>query len=139
MSDRPSTDSIFMEVAKLFAKRATCGRLKVGAVITKGKRIISTGYNGPLPNEEHCNESICDMSKPCSRSIHAEANALMFALKTGVPVVGGSIYITTTPCVKCAELIILSGIEKVFYSTFHREGNASLSLLERHGIEIVKL
>lgn len=138
MEGRIELDFILMEVAKLFAKRSTCGRLHVGAVIAKGSRIISTGYNGPLKGEEHCSSQICDLQSPCTRSIHAEANAIMFASSIGVPVVDGSIYVTTTPCVKCAELIILSGITKVIYSDFHREGEKSLALLRKHNVEVIQ-
>ena len=128
-TNRPSLDKIFMDVAHLFAHRSTCGRKKVGAIITLDKRIVSTGYNGPLPKAHHCSKSICDLSKPCSRSIHAETNAIIFAAREGISVIGGSMYITTSPCLNCSNLIILSGIKKVYFNEMYREGEQAIDFL----------
>lgn len=138
MNDRPTLEDIFMSVAEMFAQRSTCSRLHVGCVITKDERIISTGYNGPLPGEPHCNSELCQTDSPCTRAIHAEANALTFALRVGLSVSGSSIYVTHTPCVKCSELIILSGIEKVIYKNEYRDHSKIQSLFERNGVKLIK-
>ncbi len=139
MKRRKPLETIFMETAYQFAERSTCGRAKVGAVITKDKRIISSGYNGPLPGQPHCSEEICDLMNHCERSIHAEANAIMFACREGVPIAGGEVYITLSPCKKCAELIILAGLKKVYFSKDYREAPSSIPFLREHGIECFRM
>lgn len=139
-------DRLFIEVAKLFSQRAICGRLKVGCVITKNSRIIATGYNGPLnmdhgyplvARESSLNDCTCDLSKPCELSIHAEANAIAYAAKYGIPLDGTTLYITHSPCLKCSELIIQAGIHKVVYDQDFRD-NKGLLLLKNRYIQIEK-
>lgn len=132
--DRKPIADIFIETALLFAERATCERRKVGAVITINKRIVATGYNGPLPNHPHCSPELCDTTKNCKRAIHAEANAIMFAAREGISLMGGHLYATVSPCRKCAELIILSGIDKVFFKHIYREGEDMIKFLNDYGI-----
>jgi len=139
MKSRKPLETIFMETARQFAERATCGRARVGSVITKDKRIISSGYNGPLPGQPHCSSEICDLKNHCERSIHAEANAIMFACRQGVPISGSDVYITLSPCKKCAELIILAGMKRVYFADEYREAPSSIPFLQHHGIECFRI
>lgn len=132
---RISRDELYIEVASLMSKRSTCGRLNVGCVITKDGRIIATGYNGPIKNHLHCDETNCDQNKPCSISVHAEANAISFAARFGVELLGTVIYCTHAPCIKCAELIVQSGITEVVYKEGFREVGG-LALLNQNKVYV---
>ncbi len=122
---RPSWDEYFMEIAQVVAKRSTCLRRIVGAIIVKNKRIISTGYNGTLSGLEHCEKKGCLRDKlkikagerqELCRGMHAEANALLFAASYGVDMHEAVIYCTHQPCVLCAKMIIQTGIKKVIFN-----------------------
>ncbi|HIU64608.1 MAG TPA: cytidine/deoxycytidylate deaminase family protein [Candidatus Avacidaminococcus intestinavium] len=123
--DRPDWDSYFMEMAQVAAKRATCLRRQVGAVIVKDKRILSTGYNGTPKGLPHCEEVGClraqlnvpsgKMHELC-RGIHAEQNAIIQAAVHGVSVDGGTLYCTHQPCVVCTKMIINAGIVRIVYA-----------------------
>ncbi len=112
---RISRNDLNMNMALLVSKRATCLRAEVGAIILLDGRVASTGYNGPLPNTEHCDDHVCDLSKPCTRAVHAEANAIYNAARQGIPLEGAEMFCTYRPCEKCFEAIVQSGIKKVFY------------------------
>ena len=133
--ERKDLTEIFMETAVLFSQRSTCMRKQVGAFIVKDKRIISTGYNGALPSDPHCSSDICDLTQHCKRAIHAECNALLFAGRSGISVIGADLYVTVSPCKKCSEMIILSGIINVFYKEKYREGDEAMALLNQHNIK----
>ena len=135
--NRPSREATYLAIADLIAKRGTCGRAQVGAVIVKGKRIISTGYNGPLPNENHCSPQICDTSKTCSRAIHAELNAILVAAKEGIALEGSTLYCTYAPCEACAKAIVMAGIKKVFYRNQYKD-HLGLWILKQHDIEAIQ-
>ena len=82
--NRPSRDQLYISIARLIATRGTCMRAKVGCVICRDNRIISTGYNGPPKGTPHCSPKICNINVHCERAIHAEANAISFAAKEGI-------------------------------------------------------
>lgn len=129
MEERISRVNLNLKIAELVSLRGTCGRARVGAVITNlDGRIISTGYNGPIKGDNHCSEVICDLTKQCSRAIHAEANAIYSAAKMGISLKGCILYATHHPCHKCLEAIISSGIEEIYY-LFPYHGNSPLSKL----------
>lgn len=122
---RPSWDEYFIEIAELVKERSTCLRRKVGAVIVKDNRILTTGYNGAPPGAMHCDEVGClrdIMSIPSGerhelcRALHGEQNAVIQAAKYGIPIEGGTIYTTTYPCVICAKILIASGINRIVYN-----------------------
>lgn len=124
--ERPSWDEYFMGIAELVKERSTCLRRKVGAVIVKENRILTTGYNGAPPGAKHCDEVGClreSMKIPSGerhelcRALHAEQNAVIQAAKNGVPIQGSTIYTTTYPCVICTKILIASGITRVVYSS----------------------
>jgi len=135
--DRPSRDLTYLKMAELMALRGTCKRAKVGCVIAVDNRVVVVSYNGALPNHEHCTDTICNSSAPCLNSVHAEANAIYFAAKKGIPLEGGTIYVTHSPCNKCAEAIIQAGIKKVIFGTVYRDTN--FATFESSGVEIEQL
>lgn len=116
--ERITRHEYFIEIAKLTSKRSICPRKKVGAVLVKDGRIIATGYNGVLPNEEHEKAQNQDGT---SATVHAEANLISFCAKEGIPTNGTILYSTLSPCQKCAELVIQSGISEVHYIEEYRD------------------
>ncbi|MBR5640672.1 MAG: cytidine/deoxycytidylate deaminase family protein [Firmicutes bacterium] len=122
MSNRPTWDEYFMEMAELARKRSTCLRRGVGAVIVKDNRVIATGYNGVPRGIRHCEETGClrqqlnvpsgKMHELC-RGLHAEQNAIIQAACMGSSIEGGTLYCTTQPCVICTKMIINAGIKRV--------------------------
>lgn len=142
---RIKREKLFVEIARLFSQRSICGRLKVGCVITKDNRIIASGYNGPLKPNLHnsmvayseLDECRCDLNKPCELSIHAEANAIAYCAKYGIPLENTTFYVTHSPCIKCAELIVQAGVSKVIYDKDFRD-DKGLLLLNRNNIIVEK-
>lgn len=127
---------VLMKTAEAVSELGTCNRLRVGAVITRGGRIISTGYNGAPSGMDHCHHETSD--EPCRISVHAEANAIAFAARLGgVGTNDATLFVTHAPCWECAKLIINSGIHRVVYQHPYRltEG---LELLENAGILVHK-
>jgi len=146
--ERPSWDEYFMEMAQLTAKRSTCMRRNVGAVIVQDKHIIATGYNGAPKGIPHCEEiGGClreKMNIPSGerhelcRALHAEQNAIIQAATLAQSIEGASIYITNQPCVICAKMIINAGIKRIVV----REGypdKLAVDLLAEAGLKIVML
>ena len=147
ISDRPSWDEYFMTIAKEVATRSTCLRRKVGAIVVKDKRILSTGYNGAPRNLQHCIVTGCLREKEnipsgqrheMCRALHAEQNALLQAATYGVAIEGASLYCTTQPCVLCAKMIINVGIKKIYIAESYPD-ELALSLLDEAKIEIIKM
>ena len=126
-----------MEIALIVSRRSTCERKSVGAVIVRSGRVLSTGYAGVPSKLPHCSSQFCDLSKPCDRTVHAEANAIAFAAKEGIPIDGSEMFITCSPCINCAKLIINSGVKKVTYLEEYRDTNP-LKLLESAHIKVIK-
>jgi dCMP deaminase len=119
---RPTWEEYFSEITTQVAKRSTCLRRHVGAVIVKNKRILSTGYNGPPRGLAHCDETGClrqqlgipsGQRQEICRGLHAEQNAIIQAALHGVAIEGSDIYVTHQPCITCAKMIINSGIKRV--------------------------
>ncbi len=121
---RPSWDEYFMEIAHVVAKRSNCSRRHVGAVIEKHNHILSAGYNGTPRGVKNCFEGGCPRCAGKTPSgagldeclcVHAEQNAICQAAFFGHALEGATIYITLSPCLTCAKLIINSGIKEVVY------------------------
>lgn len=113
---RPEWDDYFMAIAKIIATRGTCDRARVGAVLVKNKRIISTGYNGAPPGAPHCDgpEGHLMEEGHCIRTLHAEENTILQAAVTGgVSTIGATLYTTHSPCYHCAKKIAMAGITHV--------------------------
>lgn len=113
-----------MEITEVVAKRSTCVRRQVGAVIVLDKRILATGYNGAPCNLPHCEEVGCLRAKlqvpsgerhELCRGLHAEQNAIIQAALHGSSIKGASLYCTHQPCVVCAKMIINAGIQEIIY------------------------
>ncbi len=132
---RLAREDFLIAVAKLCASRSTCGRLQVGAVIADSGRIIATGYNGPPSGFDHCEEHGCDITAICSRTVHAEANAIAFAARFGIRTNGASMYATDSPCVECAKLIIQAGIRRFVYMRAYRD-SSPIQLMLNAGIAV---
>lgn len=132
---RISREQMFMEYAKVTARRGTCGRLAVGAVIAKRHRPVAAGYAGPPSGEPHCWEAKCNRHKPCDRTLHAEANAIDFAVAEQIDIRGCDMYITDSPCLECARRIWEAGIVRVYFNRPYRS-EAGIELLTRHGIQV---
>lgn len=122
---RPHWDDYFLGIAKLVAKRSTCLRRKVGALIVKDRRILTTGYNGTPIRIIHCSETGCLREKlkipsgerhELCRGLHAEQNSLLQAALNGVNVSGATMYITNQPCIICVKMIINAGIKEIVTS-----------------------
>jgi len=111
-------------------------RAQVGAVIVKDKRILTTGYNGAPKGLPHCTEVGCEMvGGHCVRALHAEQNAILQAALYGVPLEGGSIYITHQPCQTCAKMIINAGLARVVYAG-HYPDEIAMKYLRQAGLQI---
>lgn len=136
---RISRDDLNMEIARVIALRGTCERGRVGAVIAKDGRIISTGYAGAPAGLPHCTEAGCLIGADggCIRTSHAEAGAIAFAARKGIATEGATLYVTLAPCQSCAKLIINAGIERVVYGLPYRD-SAGVDLLVKAGIEITQ-
>jgi len=142
--ERPSWDEYFMQITQQVAKRSTCLRRHVGAVIVKDKRILATGYNGAPSGFPHCSESGCmrerlqipsgERQEIC-RGLHAEQNAIIQAALHGVSVAGADLYGTHQPCITCAKMIINAGIKRVICFDSYPDELAR-SFLEQAGIEL---
>ncbi len=147
--ERPQFEDIFMELAVNLARRSHCIKRHVGAVLTKDTRIISIGYNGPPAGTHNCDElwpeTGCarDSKGGCSLAIHAEQNALLYAVKNKASVEGATLYVTLSPCLACARIIFTMGVEKVIYLNSYAEhkGIASdegIDFLEQFGVKTEK-
>lgn len=121
LNPRPDFDDIFMELAKNLAVRSHCIKAQVGAVLTKDTRIISIGYNGPPAETHNCDEEFPEDGCPrdakgsCSLALHAEQNAILYAVKNGSNIEGSTLYVTLAPCIACARIIYTMKIQKVIY------------------------
>jgi len=146
-TDRPSWDTYFMDITTLVAKRTTCLRRAVGAIIVKDKRILSTGYNGAPSHIRHCREVGClreQLKVPSGqrhelcRGIHAEQNAIIQAAFYGVSIKDATLYCTTQPCSICAKMLINAGIRKICYQSGYADPMAKEMLAEA-GVDLIHL
>ncbi len=134
---RPGWDEYFMEVARTVATRATCPRASVGAVLVRGHRILTTGYNGAPRGVAHCTEVSCEMvGGHCVRSTHAEANAVVQGALHGVSLDEATAYCTHQPCVNCAKLLVSAGIVRIVYRDSYVDP-FSQQLLAEAGVALV--
>ena len=137
---RPSWNEFFMRKALLTAERATCSRLKVGAVIVQGKHEIASGYNGSASGEVHCIDEGCLMKNGhCVRTIHSEQNALLQCAKLGVSAQGATLYVTHFPCLHCAKSIVTAGIKEIVYLNDYKNDEYALHLFQQAGVKLRKV
>lgn len=124
---KPDFDDIFMNLAQNLALRSHCVKRQVGAVLAKDTRIISIGYNGPPAGTHNCDQewpvSGCasDSKGSCSLALHAEENAILYALQNGAQLLGSTLYVTLSPCIACARIIYSVRISKVIYLASYSE------------------
>lgn len=123
-SSRLDLDTLFMMEALLMAERGTCLRAKVGAILTFDRRSISSGYVGSPPGMKHCLDVGCLMeNEHCVRTVHAEANAIAYAARRGVSLMGATLYSTLHPCRACGHLAMSAGISRIVYLNDYTTGN----------------
>jgi len=144
---RPSWNTYFMNIAQMVSMRSTCLRRRVGAVLVKDKRILSTGYNGAPAGLRHCEETGClrqnaavpsgERHELC-RGLHAEQNAIIQAAYHGIPIAGSSLYCTNKPCVICSKMLINAGVTRIFYEIGYEDRLADEMLAEA-AIEVIRL
>jgi dCMP deaminase len=143
---RLSWDEYFMEITKLVARRSTCLRRQVGAILVKDKKILATGYNGAPAGLDHCADVGClrqQLDVPSGerhelcRGLHAEQNAIIQAAYHGVSIGGATVYCTNLPCSICIKMIINAGIMDVVYLDGYAD-DLSLELIERSNVKLVK-
>ncbi len=145
--ERPAWDDYFMEITHVVAKRSTCLRRHVGAVLVSDRRILATGYNGAPKGLAHCadlggcyreqlgvppgeRQEIC-------RAVHAEQNAIIQAAVHGVKLDNVTCYVTTQPCVTCAKMLINANVVRIVYEGDYPDQMA-LDMLQEAGIELVR-
>lgn len=135
-----------MNLAIDLAQKSHCVKAQVGAVLTKETRIISIGYNGPPAGTHNCDEEwpidgcARDSRNSCSLALHAEENAILYAIKNGVQIQGATLYCTLSPCIACARLILTSGIKKVFFKHSYAKykglpNDEGIDFLNKFGVE----
>ncbi len=143
--NKPAFDDIYMELAVNLARRSHCIKRHVGAVLTKDTRIISIGYNGPPSGTHNCDvewpETGCprDSKGGCSLAIHAEQNAILYAVKNKTGVEGATLYVTLSPCLACARIIYSMGIKRVIYLSSYAEykgikSDEGIDFLQKFGV-----
>lgn len=149
MQKRPAYDDIFMELAVNLSKRSHCVKRQVGAVLVKDTRIVSIGYNGPPAGTHNCDEQWPEEGCPrdskgsCSLALHAEENAILYAVQNGTSIEGCTLYVTLSPCIACARIVFSMKISKVIYlqSYAKYKGLAcdeGVDFLQRFGVEVVQ-
>jgi dCMP deaminase len=136
-----------MAIAKMVAKRSTCLRRSVGAILVKDKRILATGYNGAPAGLRHCEEVGClreSASIPSGqrhelcRGLHAEQNVIIQAAYHGISIKGATLYCTNKPCVICSKMLINAGIQKIYYEEGYDDALSDQMFAEA-GVELARL
>jgi dCMP deaminase len=140
---RPSWDEYFMDITVRVAQRATCLRRKVGAILVKDKKILTTGYNGAPAGLVHCEEVGClrdrlgvprgERHELC-RGTHGEQNAIIQAASFGVSIRGATLYTTHFPCVLCTKMLINAGVKRVVYLEGYPDDLAG-EMIQEAGVE----
>lgn len=129
-------DYRYLRMAKIWAENSYCKRRKVGALVVKGQMIISDGYNGTPSGFDNVCEDSRDLTLPYV--LHAEANAITKLARSSNNSDGSTLYVTASPCIECAKLIIQAGIKRVVYAEKYRLEDG-VALLQRAGIEVIYL
>ena len=144
-TNRPSWEAYFMDIACLVARRSTCTRRSVGAVIVKDRRILTTGYNGAPAGLPHCTDIGClreqlnvasgERHELC-RGIHAEQNAILQAALHGVSIKEGILFCTNYPCSICSKMLINAGIAQIYYGEGYPD-ELAVSILKESKIQLI--
>ena len=141
MTNRKSWKEYFMEITSLVASRSTCDRAFVGCLLVNDdNRIVSTGYNGSVKKNPHCDDIGHKMrDNHCIATIHAEMNALLYCAKEGISVKNCTAYVTHFPCLNCTKALIQAGIKKIYFQNDYRVDDYAMELLNINLIEIEKI
>ncbi|MBI3051006.1 dCMP deaminase family protein [Candidatus Woesearchaeota archaeon] len=140
-------EEYFIEVAKLIAKKSSCAKRQIGAVIVKDGMIVSTGYNGTPRGVKNCNQGGCERCSSDVQSgqnlheclcVHAEENAIVQAAYQGISTKGSTLYTSLCPCLYCAKTIVNAGIRKVFYNQGYAMDTQTIRLLTEAKVDIEK-
>ena len=135
LSKQTKLDLRYLRMARIWAENSYCKRRQVGALVVKDKMIISDGYNGtPSGFENVCEDN--NVTKPYV--LHAEANAITKLARSSNNSEGSTLYVTASPCIECAKLIIQAGIKRVVYAEQYRITDG-LDLLKRAGIDVIQI
>lgn len=136
-----------MEITSVVAKRSTCLRRQIGAILVKDKHILATGYNGAPKRLPHCAETGCLRQKlgvpsgerhELCRALHAEQNAIIQAANLGIPIEGSTLYSTTAPCSLCAKMLINAGVVRVVFDGTYPDPMA-MDFFKEAGIKVEQL
>ena len=130
---KAAVDYRYLSMARIWAENSYCKRRQVGALVVKDKMIISDGYNGTPSGFENICEDESGVTKPYV--LHAEANAITKLARSGNNSEGSTLYVTASPCIECAKLIIQAGIRRVVYAEKYRLTDG-IDLLTRAGVEV---
>lgn len=156
---------LFTKMAELVAEQSTCCRMQVGAVLVKDNRVISIGFNGTPSGQQHCDQHFQQLYQAefadqfptyeeyhSSRTfydahgkfsndneLHAEQNAILFAAKNGIATAGSTLYVTVSPCIHCAKVIVTAGITRVFFKILYDRSQEGIVFLQKNGIECRQL
>ena len=136
MDKKVLLDRRYLRMARIWSENSYCTRRKVGALIVKDKMIISDGYNGTPSGFPNICEDENNVTLPYV--LHAEANAITKVARSNNSSEGSTLYVTASPCIECAKLIIQAGIRRVVFSDLYRNDDG-IKLLERAGIEVVRI
>ncbi|MGE5423321.1 MAG: deoxycytidylate deaminase [Ignavibacteriales bacterium] len=143
---RPTWDEYFSELAQIVARRSTCLRRNVGALLVKEDRIIASGYNGAPQGIQHCLDIGClreDMGIPSGeryelcRGVHAEQNAIINAARYGVSTIDSVLYCTTQPCMLCARMLINAGVKRIVHQGDFSD-DISLQFFKEANVEVLE-
>lgn len=156
---------LFIRMAELVSEQSTCCRMQVGSVLVKDNRVISIGFNGTPTGQMHCEEHFVEVYKQdfatqypdfqsfmqsrhfydlhgkwsIENELHAEQNAILFAAKNGISTNGSTLYVTFSPCVHCAKVIVTAGVSRVFFKQLYDRSQEGVYFLQRNGIECRQL
>ena len=129
-----------MKITEMVASRSTCDRAMVGCVlVNRDHRIVSTGYNGSVSGNPHCDDVGHTMRDGhCIATIHAEMNAILYCAKEGIPTKGTICYVTHFPCLNCTKALIQAGICEIIYKDDYRVDEYAVELFEKNNIPVRK-
>jgi dCMP deaminase len=144
---RPDWTEYFMDITRLVARRSTCIRRQVGAIVVKDKRILATGYNGVPTGLAHCEDTGCIREQnnipsgqrhELCRGLHAEQNTIIQAAYHGISISGATLYCTTLPCSICLKMLINAGITAIIYEQGYPD-ELTQSLLNETDLTLTKV
>lgn len=134
---RVSWDEYFINIASVVASRSTCDRAQVGTVLVRENRLLTTGFNGSVSGLEHCDDiGHLMVEGHCIRTVHSEANAIIQAVLHGVSTAGATAYITHTPCMQCAKMLINAGIARIVYLKGYRTDENAIAIIRQSGVNL---